>query len=55
LGYRYNYRLLNQSWLERKLAKLERNRQNKAWCKAEVAQYGQSIHGLRKNGSFEWI
>jgi hypothetical protein len=55
LGYRYNYKLLNQSWLERKFAKHQRKQQEKAWCQAEVAVHGQSIHGLRENGAFRWI
>jgi GT2 family glycosyltransferase len=55
LGYRYNYRLLNQSWLTRKLSKWLLVRQRKAWCKDEVKRFGMSIHGLRKNGCFEWI
>ena len=55
LGYRYNYKLLNQSWLERKLAKRHRKQQERAWCQAEVAKHGQSIHGLREGGAFHWI
>ena len=55
LGYRYNYKLLNQSWLERKLAKHQRKQQEKAWCQSEMATYGQSIHGLREHGAFRWI
>ena len=55
LGYRYNYKLLNQSWLQRKLAKAQRKRQECSWRNQEVAEYEMSIHGLRENGAFRWI
>jgi GT2 family glycosyltransferase len=55
LGYRHNYRLLNQSWLERKLIKARKKTQEKVWRSAEINQYGMSIYGLRKDGQFEWI
>lgn len=54
LGYRYNYRLLQQNWLERKLKKMQRLRQKNTWCSDEVLRYGISMHGLRKNGEFAW-
>ena len=54
LAYRYNYRLLQQSWLERKLKKMQRIRQKNAWCSDEVSRFGMSMHGLRKNGEFVW-
>ena len=55
LGYRYNYKLLNQSWLTRKINKTKRKHQEKIWRDDEVAKYGISIHGLRENGEFRWI
>lgn len=55
LGYRYNYKLLNQSWIERKFAKLSRKKQEKLWRENEVNAYGMSIHGLRENNQFRWI
>jgi GT2 family glycosyltransferase len=55
LGYRYNYKLLNQSWLARKLAKSNRVAQQKTWQKQELAAHGMSIHGLREQGQFRWI
>jgi hypothetical protein len=54
LADRYNYRLLKQSWLERKLKKMRRNREQKAWREEEVARYGMSLHGVRENGGFVW-
>ena len=55
LGYRYNYRLLKQSWLDRKLKKIKRMRQQKSWCEQELAQFGMSMHGIRENGDFSWV
>ena len=55
LPYRYNYRLLNQSWLERKLLKAKKRKQEKLWRDAEVNEYGISIHGIREDGKFSWI
>jgi GT2 family glycosyltransferase len=55
LANRYNYKLLNQSWIERKLKKAQRKKQEKFWRDAEVEQYGMSIHGLREAGNFKWI
>ena len=55
LANRYNYKLLNQSWLERKLRKAQRKKQEKVWRDTEVNQYGMSIHGLRDAGEFRWI
>ncbi len=55
LGYRYNYKLLNQSWFERKLVKAKRKQQEKKWRNDEVNQFGMSIHGLRSNKNFIWI
>jgi GT2 family glycosyltransferase len=55
LGYRYNYKLLNQSWLERKLIKANKKKQEKAWRDSEVDQHCMSIHGIRKNHLFEWL
>lgn len=55
LGYRYNYKLLNQSWAQRKLAKAQKQLQEKKWRMNELQNYGISIHGIRQNGNFFWI
>ena len=55
LGYRYNYKLLNQSWLTRKLAKSQRVAQQKKWRQEELAAHAMTIHGLRESGQFRWI
>lgn len=54
LGYRYNYRLLQQSWLTRKLKKIKKIKQKKAWCSQELTHYGQSLHGKREHNDFSW-
>ncbi|MCF6253002.1 MAG: glycosyltransferase [Methylococcaceae bacterium] len=54
LGYRYNYRLLQQSWLERKLKKIKRKKQESSWRSKELHQFGMTIHGLRINNNFDW-
>ena len=55
LANRYNYKLLNQSWIERKVKKIQRKKQEAHWRNSEVKTYGMSIHGLRENGEFKWI
>ncbi len=55
LGYRYNYKLLNQFWLTRKLKKISRKKQLSVWRDLEVSHHNMSIHGLRENGVFKWI
>lgn len=54
LPYRYNYRLLNQPWLERKLLKAKKRKQEKLWRDAEVNKHGISIHGIREGNKFVW-
>jgi GT2 family glycosyltransferase len=54
LGYRYNYRLLKQNWLTRKLNKIKKNNQLKAWRNQELAQFGMTMHGTRLHGQFAW-
>lgn len=55
LPYRYNYRLLNQSWFERKMTKIKRKRQERIWRDQEVKKFGISIHGIRENDGFRWL
>ena len=54
LGYRYNYRLLQMNWLERKLKKAARVRQAKQWRDDEMQRHGMTLHGTRDNGNFVW-
>lgn len=46
--------LLQQSWVERKLTKLESKRQSAAWRAGELAEYGMTLHGERMNHAFIW-
>jgi GT2 family glycosyltransferase len=54
LGYRYNYKLLNQTWLERKLNKAAKKKQEKNWAESELKEFGMTIHGIRENQGFKW-
>lgn len=55
LGYRYNHRLLHQSWLRRKLDKLRLKRQLRKWRKQEVRLYNRSLWGQSNEGKIIWI
>ena len=55
LGNRYNYKLLHQNWLERKINKLLRLQQSKHWANNELSKFDMTIHGLRKPWGFHWI
>lgn len=55
LAYRYNYKLLQQGFIKRKLNKYQRNQRLKHWRDEEFKQFSQSIHGLRKDGQFKWV
>lgn len=54
LGQRYNHRLLNQSWLTRKLDKLRTNRQLKSWRQEELDVYGMALWGQSGTGEIIW-
>ena len=55
LANRYNYKLLNQSWLARKLNKHKTKRHQIDCSQAELREYGMTVHGLRENHEFVWI
>jgi GT2 family glycosyltransferase len=55
LGNRYNYKLLNQNWLERKINKFIMEYQSNHWRKSELSEFDMSVHGLRKPWGFHWI
>lgn len=55
LSDRRSYRLLNESWLARKLQKARRLRQLREWRAQELAQYGMTLHGVREKGAFRWL
>lgn len=54
LGARDNYRLLGKSLLRRKWDRLQRKRQEQAWREDELARYGMTLHGERRDGGFSW-
>lgn len=55
LSDRRSYRLLQESWLARKLQKARRLRQLSEWRTQELAQYGMTLHGVREQGAFRWL
>lgn len=55
LGARNNKDLLHQNWMARKLLKLRRNQQLRAWRDAELAAYGMTLLGERSRGAFRWL
>ena len=54
LAYRYNSKLLKQNWIKRKINKLVRKKQQRKFLEYEMDQFGISLHGVRKDGRFEW-
>lgn len=52
---RYNYKLLNESWIERKLRQFRNKQSSKQFRQVELNQYGMTVHGIRKNHQFEWL
>ena len=55
LANRYNFRLLNQNWLTRKLNKYQNKQHQLKSSKSEIIQHGMSVHGLREDHQFKWI
>jgi N-acetylglucosaminyl-diphospho-decaprenol L-rhamnosyltransferase len=55
LGYRYNYKLLRQSWLKRKLEKMRMRKHQKQWRESELRSNKMTLHGVRSNGQFQWL
>lgn len=54
LGARDNYRLLGKSTLRRKWDRFQRRRQEKRWREEELARFGMTLHGERRDGRFAW-
>jgi len=46
--------LLQQSWLERKLARYSLKRKQREWYQSEMRDYGMTLHGERVNHAFVW-
>jgi GT2 family glycosyltransferase len=56
LGSRNLMRLyMAESWIERKLAKFNRNKKLKKFSEYEIQSFGVTVHGLRINNAFKWI
>ena len=54
LSARDSYRLLGKSTVRRKWDKLLRQRQDRRWREQELARYGMTLHGERRDGRFVW-
>ncbi len=46
--------LMQQSWLERKLSRYNRKRNERLWREQELAQHSMTLHGERVDGTFVW-
>jgi len=46
--------LLQQSWIERKIARHRVKQQQRDWQRAELSAYGMTLHGERVNHAFVW-
>ena len=55
LSDRHAYRLLNQSWLQRKLEKRKKIANLKSWRAQELTVFGMTLHGVREDGKFKWL
>ena len=54
LGPRNNYKNLGLNWLERKLRRYSLSKMASSWRKAELDEFGMTLHGLRQNNEFIW-
>ncbi|GAB3758231.1 glycosyltransferase family 2 protein [Ramlibacter monticola] len=54
LSARNSYRLLGKSMWRRKWDKMVRKRQERQWRSEELARYGMTLHGERRDGQFVW-
>ena len=54
LGYRYNHRLLQQPWLERKMDKVRLKRKLRQWREDEIAKLGFSLWGSSNTNTLVW-
>lgn len=54
LSDRDSYKMLGESFLQRKLKKHRKLRQIERWREAELAEFGATLHGHRVDGHFVW-
>jgi len=55
LGARNNYRLLGQSFLQRRVNRYQRKQMQRNWRASELERHGLTMHGVRENGTFKWL
>jgi GT2 family glycosyltransferase len=54
-AYRNKHRLIQESWITRKINKLTRNRQLRAWRDEELSAYGMTMQGRCNGTLLEWF
>jgi GT2 family glycosyltransferase len=54
LSARDTYKVLGQTFLDRKLGRWRRKKQHALWRTEELARYGMTLHGERVDGAFRW-
>jgi GT2 family glycosyltransferase len=54
LSARDTYKVLGRSFLDRKLGRWRRKRQQARWRDEQLARYGMTLHGERVDGAFRW-
>jgi len=52
---RFNYRLLNETWIERKLRQHKNKVSDLFYRDSELKKFGMTLHGIRNAGGFEWL
>jgi GT2 family glycosyltransferase len=54
LSARDTYKVLGQSFLQRKWSRFSQKRQAARWRDEQLARYGMTLHGERVDGAFRW-
>jgi hypothetical protein len=55
LSGRYNYKLLGESWFERKLRQFRNRQLSKKYHDQEISAFGMTLHGVRRDNHFDWL
>jgi glycosyltransferase involved in cell wall biosynthesis len=52
---RYNYKLLGESWFERKFRQFRSKQLSKKYRDEEISGFGITLHGVRRGNHFDWF